>query len=738
MTRKKRKIAGTSTAGEAALRARPANWSVGGARNDWTVVIFACMLFLVAALGAPYEELLQDTLKSIIVSFAVLGAGLLFFWQQRHHQDSLHWHALMGFPLALMAYALGSMVWSHTYLAGVEAIRWFIFSLLLWLGLNTFTREKLPSLFWGIHAGAVVASLWTALQFWIDFRYFPQGPNPASTFVNRNFFAEYVVCTLPFSALLIARAGKPKEIALLTFTTAFNIVALLMTGTRSALATMCLLLFFVLPLAGFVCRRQLACFAWNLTQRMAAAVLLLLTIVGLGLIPAGNPRIAAELTGRNALERGIFRTVSVVTDSDEFKTGSLSTRLTMWKATGRMIQDRPVSGVGAGAWEVNGPLYQTAGSQLETDYYAHNEPLQLIAEYGLVGWIALAGLLGYLGLAAWRTFGDRRPEAMDEGPVRAAALAGLLALLVVSNAGFAWRLASTGALFAVYLGLLAASDARLGHRGFSGASRLPWRPVLSRTAMGALAASLALAAYISQQAAESERKIVGAVKLAFLISGSGNPGHPQWGQTRKDMLRMIGEGIAINPHYRKITPMVADELARWGDWKNAIWIWESVVASRPYIVGIMLNIARGYAQQGDNDKAFAYLARCKQLQPLAVSVRALEVILLGHVGNVAEAARLAKQYLNDGTYDYDLLNAAWLLGTQNGDPALAIQAMELRNQGWPDQQIDGLLKLGDLYAAQQKEEARALASYRAALEAAPNHAREAVRQRIPAAYLPRL
>lgn len=64
--------------------------------------------------------------------------------------------------------------------------------------------------------------------------------------------------------------------------------------------------------------------------------------------------------------------------------------------------------------------------------------------------------------------------------------------------------------------------------------------------------------------------------------------------------------------------------------------------------------------------------------------------------------------------------------------------MELRNQGWPDQLIDGLLKLGDLYAAQKKEEARALASYRAALEAAPNHAREAVRQRIPAAYLPRL
>ena len=167
---KKRKITGISTADEATPLARPARVPASAALNDWTVIIFACMLFLVAAIGAPYEEMLQDTLKSIVVSFAALGAGLLFFWRQRQRHEYFHWHALMGFPLALMAYALGSMVWSHTYLAGVEAIRWFIFSLLLWLGLNTFTREKSPSLFWGIHVGAVVASLWTALQFWIDCR----------------------------------------------------------------------------------------------------------------------------------------------------------------------------------------------------------------------------------------------------------------------------------------------------------------------------------------------------------------------------------------------------------------------------------------------------------------------------------------------------------------------------------------------------------------------------------------
>ena len=178
-----------------------------------TAALLALTLFLTAALGVPHEEMLQDTLKSIIVSFGALSAGLLFFWSQRSRTAPLRWHSVMVLPLLLMAYALGSMAWSHAYLGGVEAIRWFIFSVLLWLGLNSLSRERLPTLAWGIHMGACVASLWTALQFWIDFKYFPQGPNPASTFVNRNFFAEFVVCTVPFSAWVLATARGQDQIA---------------------------------------------------------------------------------------------------------------------------------------------------------------------------------------------------------------------------------------------------------------------------------------------------------------------------------------------------------------------------------------------------------------------------------------------------------------------------------------------------------------------------------------------
>lgn len=598
------------------------------------VGLLAFMMLVAPAIGFPGDLLLQDTLKSMVVSFASLGAGLFFFWQQRHRCTPLHWHALMWIPLALMLYALGSMAWSHAYLGGVEAIRWFIFSLLLWLGMNTLTRERAPDLAWGIHAGAVIACGWAALQFWIDIPYFPQVANPASTFANRNFFAEYLVCTFPFSVWLLARSRSYARIAALSFTTSFNVVVLLMSGTRSALAAMGLLLLLVLPLIGFLYRKQFAFSSWSRPRCIAAAGIVLTTIIGLGLINTGNPRIAAERFGLNALERGLFRSASVI-ESDEYVMGSSSVRLALWKATGHMILDWPVTGVGAGAWEVKAPLYQSAGAPpFETAYYAHNEFVQLLAEYGLVGWAFLVCLLAYLAAAALRTLKSKSDQAQAEAPLRAVALSSLLALLMVSNAGFPWHLASTGALYALCLGMLAASDARLSLQSRMAASLLPWKPVYSSALALATGLAMVLAVYIAHQAVQCERKIVSAWHLGLKISQSGDVNNPRWNSTKIELLTLLREGIAINPNYFLLTPMVADQLISWGDVSNAVWVWESISASRPNVAPILSNIGRGYVELGNTAKANEYLARGQKVQPTATSVRSLELLILNSTGKV--------------------------------------------------------------------------------------------------------
>jgi O-antigen ligase len=711
----------------------PAAGVPGEIRESLVVAILALMMFLTPALGVPKEEMLQDTLKSIIVSSAALAAALVFFSREAQSRPALRWHAALWLPLLLMAYALGSMAWSHTYLAGVEAIRWFVFTLLAWLALNTLSRERLPLLAWGIHAGVLGAASWAALQFWIDLRLFPQGPNPASTFVNRNFFAEFAVCTLPFGALLLARARQSAAAALLAVSIGFVIVAIMMTGTRSALATMWLQLFVVLPAIAWRCRRAFAFREWRRPMTGIVLAALLGTVAVLGSIPTGDAKIVDEQRGLTPLERGLGRTASISSQDQ-----SLGIREVMWRATLRVIAAHPLAGVGAGAWENEIPLYEDEGSQLETDYYAHNEYLQLMAEYGVAGWAFLVALFGWILAAAWRTLASRGALADAERPVRGVLLASLLSLLIISNIGFPWRMATTGALFALLVGGLAASDARLGLVAPWAASRLRWAASWSRAAAVATVAAIGLAAYISWEAAQAEYKIVHATRMALSISASGNPNDPRWDPVKREMLDLLRGGIAINRHYRKITPMVADELARWGDWKDAIWIWESVLSSRPHVVAIMANVARGYATLGQTGPAMTWLARAKRIQPRATSVRSLEVLLLARTGQSAQALALGRQAIDDKVYDYDMVNATFSLAWQARDWELARRAMHLRMVGWPATRAEGYFRLATMYDQGLHDEEQALGAYRQALAAAGPGQREALLAAVPPKYAARL
>jgi O-antigen ligase len=721
-----RKRPSAPAAADRPARAAPAAATAQSNFDGHAGAVLALTLFVAPAIGVPTELMLQDTLKSIVVSFGTLAAALLFLLAVRRRTEPLRWHAVLWLPLMLMAYALGSMLWSHPYLGGVEAVRWFVFSLLAWLALNVMTRERLHWLAWGVHGGAVIASLWAVLQFLFAFDLFPQGPNPASTFINRNFFAEFVVCTLPFGALLLARPRATAAAAALAGSLGLVITAILMTGTRAALMALWLQLLVVWPLIAWRCRDQLGLRAWNRGLRLLVPGVLLGTVLVLGLLPSGNTKIVEEERGTTGLARAFNRTQSIGP-----KDYSLGVRMVMWRATLNAIKAKPVTGLGAGAWENEIPLYQAEGTQLETDYYVHNEFLQMVAEYGIVGWLFLAALLAWLALSAWRSWPADTEEARQDQPWRAVLLTSLLALLVVSNIGFPWRMAATGGLFALCLGSLAASDARLGFLNRFAARPLPWSPTIAKAALAGIAACLLLALLITTRAAESEEKLVRAAKLAVSITASGRANDPALDGAKRQMLELAREGIAINPHYRKVTPMIADELARWGDWHNATWIWESVLGSRPNVVAILSNAARGYASTGQLDKAFMYLQRAKQLQPRAPTVRSLEVILLGRAGQEAKALELAKASLQDGVYDYDLVNGLFILASRAHDYPLAEKAMQIRTGQWPEGRARGYIQLGVMYAMEMHQPEKGLAAIRQGLALAGEEERPALLRMIP-------
>jgi O-antigen ligase len=567
-------------------------------KESTAVAILALMMFLLPAMGVSSNLMLQDTLKSGVTAFGVLLAAISFFWQRRNPVDPLLWHPALCLPIAMMLYAIGSMVWSHTYLAGVEAVRWFVFSLLMWLALNTLTPLILPRLLWGIHWGAFVASIWVALQFWFDWMFFAQAAAPASTFANRNFFAEYAICVLPLSIYLLASTRRARWREVIAFSVALNVMAILMTGTRSALLASGI----AIPATIFllvVYRHDLGFARWTADQRIRVLGILLLVVGGLGSIPTGDSRIGTDLSPFTLTGA---RSASVAT-ALEGKDESLSVRMEMWKATLRMIKAHPWAGVGAGAWEVHIPLYQRVQTGEEIDAYAHNEYLQILGEYGLpVGGLVVAITLAGLIKAAQQLWVSRRGA---DAPAAFLAI-GCGSLLLVASVGFPLRLAGCATFFGLALAIILQSTAP--------PKKVFLPAAVNRSCLFAVSASGILCIAVFVFAAYVERMYVLAGKE--LASALTNP------STRAEQLTSakthLTHALAAHPHYAKLQKPVAAELVELGEWPMALATMEALAASRPNAPDQWFSLAVLRARAGDFSGSEYAFGRLEDLQPNGV------------------------------------------------------------------------------------------------------------------------
>lgn len=682
-------------------------------QSDWPVNILAAMMFLIPAVGVPNEYMLQDTLKSAIAAFGILLAALAWTWDMQKNPRPLKWHWIVFLPLALCIYALGSMVWSHTYLAGVEAVRWFLASLLMWLVLNTMHMQNLSRLLWGIHWGVFVASVWVGLQFWFDLKLFPQAAPPASTFVNRNFFAEYASSVLPLSVYLLLAQPYSRWLGLVTLTLALDVVAILMTGTRSALLALAITTpLMLLAVARY--RYVLGFASWASIQRIYIAAIFLAAVAILGSIPSGNADMGIH---RTPFTVGSTRSVSI-TGVLQGKDEAFSARLEMWKSTARMVMATPWTGVGAGAWEVHIPLYQPKSTALEIDYYAHNDHIQMLSEYGaIVGGLALAALIAHMLLSTASIVRRTPHPGGTDDALRGIAAISLLALLLVANAGFPLHLASGGSLLALTL----AFTTRHTNGGADGRFlRMPWRAVYRPYLLVALSVGLVLATVVTQRAVVGEYKLVRAIETyADIRRVARNPG-ADIEKLHHSMVEDIHQAIAIVPHYRKLITESGDNLVALGDWENVVPAWEVVARSRPNIPAVWTILAIAYARTHQHALASTALSHVQHLRPDDIGTTTLAIQLKKEAGDLQTAKQMLSDQLRRGHFSYDMLQLAYVVGYQTNEPSLAIQAMELRNIGWPAEAADGHMRLGKLYADPRlNDNKEALAQFALGLQLVP-------------------
>lgn len=698
--------------------------------------VIALTLAIAPALGAWTEEILQDTLKSALISLFAICGLLALYWQTIHRKKSFAISFAIVPPLALLVHAASSTQWSQTYLAAVESVRWFMFILIVILVLNSRHPYTNRIIAWGIHIGAVTASLWAALQFWFDFSLFAQGPNPASTFTNRNFFAEYIVCTIPISFYLSFTARQRLTAFILGFTTSFTIVALLMTGTRSGLVALVAEIVFI-PVLFAKYQRAKVNTIWNRNSICMLSGIVLSSIVLIGAAVTHNPKIIRESGHVSAIERSITR-LATVANPEEYKSESISMRVALWKATILMALDNPILGVGAGAWEVEVPRYQSEHSLVEIDYYAHNEFLQLIAEFGLAGWFFL--LITVLYFVRSVPLLLQKNEFNDQRLFTGMVLIALTALFIVSAVGFPWRLATTCAMFALFIGIIAKNQYVPSY---------PVSPSVSDRGLGfkfgkwgfpiLITAIASLWFVVTYYALKSESYLVRAIQMSLDIKKSGHASNPRWDKSKTEIIDLAHNGIAINPHYRKLTPMIADLMSSWGDWKGAVSIWQTVLASRPHVFVLHANVIHGLMQLGDYSASQAALDRARMLTPNVMELDALQCVIWERTGNLRKAQSESLRLLEGGIADYDFIKFSYYLGMQQNDPQLTIAALKRRIALRPDEAFDGWLKLGLIYAAPLvHDEVHAAEAFEHAYNLASADAKDAVASAIPPSYRSRL
>jgi O-antigen ligase len=238
------------------------------------------------------------------------------------------------------------------------------------------------------------------------------------TLGDPNEFAAVLVSALPLAlALAAGERQSPRMRALSLGAAILSVAGIALSLSRGGLVALAVMLVAGVMVAG----------RW---RAIVAAIGLFVALAGVGYFLFAAPVAARERVS-----------------SSEGGTG----RTDLWRVGWRMVEDRPLLGVGAGNYATASIRYLLRPGQLSrsdliasTPKVAHNTYLHVLAELGVLGALAFLGLIGFAlasGLRAARAF-ERHQDASMEMLSRAwlVALAGVLAADLFLSAEFSKQL----------------------------------------------------------------------------------------------------------------------------------------------------------------------------------------------------------------------------------------------------------------------------------------------------------
>lgn len=265
---------------------------------------------------------------------------------------------------AFALWALASLLWSHdptrTLVYATTMVQLFLLATILWQLCRTPAERLLVMQAYVIGAcvaiGSAVANLMAGREA-VFGRFSAPGTDP-------NDFALMVVLAVPMAWEVAARATYRGAALNLLFLPAAAL-AVVISGSRGGAIALAVALL-VVP------------FGLRLLPRPRRRLLVAILLGALALLPFLWSRFGASVA------RNVERLMNTASDA---VSGSLNVRDVIWAAGLDLIQERPLLGVGGGAFA---SALETATGMAEV---AHNTMLSVTVELGVVGFCLLAGAL---------------------------------------------------------------------------------------------------------------------------------------------------------------------------------------------------------------------------------------------------------------------------------------------------------------------------------------------------------
>jgi len=437
------------------------------------VLVLAALVFAPLAFGAVYVW------TFLVLQMLAVGVGVL--WLVRiwgGHKPKMLWPPLGLAVVAFVLYAVGRYFTADIeYVARQELIRVLVYAFLfLAVVSNLYGQEEAEAVTYTLTAVAAFASSYALAQFLHHSNHVwnlisPYVGRASGTYINPDHFAGFLelVLPLPLAFLMAGRIGVVTRV-LLAYATLTIMGGLAVTLSRggwvAAAAGILMLLGFLL------CHKN----------HRLRAILLLLVLLGVGGVFTAH-----FLSNSIGFKRRI-----VDPDKTEAAVLDATSRIEMWTSAVQMWRDHPWWGVGPGHYDNRFREYRPEGFQ-ERPEHAHNDYLELLADWGAVGGVIVLAGIGIFVFGLIKTWPHVRREENDFGFGMSSryafflgAVSGLFALAVHSLVDFNLHVAANDLTGVVLLGLVA-SNLRFSSKRYWLRARWPVQCALTVVAGGMMA-----------------------------------------------------------------------------------------------------------------------------------------------------------------------------------------------------------------------------------------------------------